>query len=157
MQIGSFGSGTGSNDVSLGTAPAKPYSLSDIAGVSVPVSNFYDISLSGAKINGQSYSETIGHGEINFEQVHEWTISGSGAHPFHTHLYHMMIVSPGGCGAHEEGEFYDTLSASGSCTVRFKTADIGQRMILVRNCYCSAISDHHSNDNLTVALFCFNP
>ena len=44
----------------------------------------------------------------------------------------MLIVEPGGCGAHVEGEFYDTISASGSCTVRFKTADIGQRMIMVR-------------------------
>ncbi len=132
LQIGSFGTGSGSDDASLGTAPARPYSLSDIAGVSVPGSNLYDISLSASKINSQTYSETVGLGELNFDQVHEWTISGSGAHPFHTHLYHMMIVSPGGCGAHEEGEFYDTLSASGSCTVRFKTADIGQRMILVR-------------------------
>ncbi len=135
LEIGSFGSGTGSNDVDLGTAPGRPYSLSDIAGVTVPQSNFNDISLSGAKINGQTYSETVGLGELNFDQVHEWTVSGSGAHPFHMHLYHMMIVSPGGCGAHEEGEFYDTLSASGSCTVRFKTADIGQRMILVRYSY----------------------
>ena len=42
-----------------------------------------------------------------------------------------LIVKPGGCGAHQEGEFYDTISASGSCTVRFKTADFGQRMIMV--------------------------
>lgn len=131
LESGSFGSGTGSDDVSLGTAPARPYSLSDIAGVSVPSANFYDVSLSGAKINRQSYSETEGLGEIAFDEVHEWTISGSGAHPFHLHLYHMLIVSPGGCGAHQEGEFYDTLSSSGSCNVRFKSADIGQRMILV--------------------------
>ena len=31
-------------------------------------------------------------------------------HPFHMHLYHMQIATPGGCGAHEEGEFYDTIS-----------------------------------------------
>lgn len=137
---GSFGSGTGSDETSLGTAPAKPYSLSDIAEVSVPSANFYDISLSGAKINGQTYSEEVGLGEIAFDEVHEWTISGSGAHPFHTHLYHMLIVSPGGCGAHKEGEFYDTLSASGSCIVRFKTADIGQRMVL----HCHVLS-HEDN------------
>jgi hypothetical protein len=42
----------------------------------------------------------------------------------------MQIVTPGGCGAHEEGEFYDTISADGDCTVRFRTADIGQRCVL---------------------------
>ena len=42
----------------------------------------------------------------------------------------MQIVTPGGCGAHEEGEFYDTLSGP-TCTVRFKAVDFGQRMIMV--------------------------
>lgn len=58
--------------------------------------------------------------------MHEWTLKGSGAHPFHLHLYHMLVVTPGGCGAHEFGEFYDTISASGDCKVRFRTADFGQ-------------------------------
>lgn len=55
----------------------------------------------------------------------------SGEHPFHLHLYHMLIVEKGGCGAHEEGEFYDTISSPGPCTVRFRASDFGQRMILV--------------------------
>jgi FtsP/CotA-like multicopper oxidase with cupredoxin domain len=43
----------------------------------------------------------------------------------------MQIATPKGCGpAYEEGEFYDTISAPGDCTVRFRTADIGQRCVL---------------------------
>mmetsp|Transcript_12135 Transcript_12135/g.29294 ORF Transcript_12135/g.29294 Transcript_12135/m.29294 type:complete len:174 (+) Transcript_12135:77-598(+) len=63
----------------------------------------------------------------------------SGAHPFHLHLYHMKIVSPGGCGAHKEGEFYDTISAN-NCVVRFKAIDIGQRMVM----HCHVLS-HEDN------------
>ena len=55
----------------------------------------------------------------------------------------MLIVEPGGCGAHEEGEFYDTLS-SGSCKVRFKTADFGQRMVM----HCHVLS-HEDNGAMT--------
>ena len=67
---------------------------------------------------------------IAYDQVHEWELIGTSAHPFHIHLYHMQVVTPGGCGAHEEGEFYDTISSEERCTVRFKTADIGQRCVL---------------------------
>lgn len=55
----------------------------------------------------------------------------------------MLIVEPGGCGAHKEGEFYDTLS-SGSCKVRFKTADFGQRMVM----HCHVLS-HEDNGAMT--------
>lgn len=40
-----------------------------------------------------------------------------------------MLVVGQDCGAHKVGEFYDTIAAS-PCTVRFKTADIGQVSIL---------------------------
>ena len=42
----------------------------------------------------------------------------------------MQIVEPGGCGMHEEGQYYDIISASGSCTVRFRMADIGGRCVM---------------------------
>ena len=123
--------GSDPNGDYLGMAPAKPLSLQGIAGANVADENKFPISMSAAKINGQSWDPDVGLGTIAWNIVHEWDISGSGAHPFHLHLYHMLIVTPGGCGAHQEGEFYDTISAQGSCKVRFKTADIGQRMVMV--------------------------
>jgi FtsP/CotA-like multicopper oxidase with cupredoxin domain len=108
-------------------------------------SNQLDVSVSAAKINGQAWDPNVGLGSIEWNQVHEWTISGSGAHPFHLRIHHMMIVTPGGCGPlHVEGAFYDTLSASGSCQVRFKTADFGQRMVMV---CCGSHWSFSSGDN----------
>jgi hypothetical protein len=52
----------------------------------------------------------------------------------------MLVVDSSGCGDYEYGEFYDTISASGSCRVRFKTADFGQRMVL----HCHVLS-HEDN------------
>jgi hypothetical protein len=129
LEAGSFGSGTGSDETDLGTAPSRSYALDGLTDGAAW--DTFSISLSAAKINGAPWDPDTPLGMIDYDQVHEWTISGSGAHPFHLHLYHMLIVEPGGCGAHQEGEFYDTISASGSCLVRFKTADFGQRMIMV--------------------------
>jgi hypothetical protein len=129
LEAGSFGSGTGSDETDLGTAPSRPYALRGL--IEVAAWDTFSISLSAAKINGADWDPVTPLDMIDYDKVHQWTISGSGAHPFHLHLYHMLIVEPGGCGAHKEGEFYDTISAQGSCTVRFKTADFGQRMIMV--------------------------
>ena len=126
---GTFGSGTGWVGTDLGVAPSKPASLTGLE--TATVDGTYAISMSGAKINGEAWDEDMPLGVVPYGGIYEWTISGSGAHPYHQHLYHMLIVEPGGCGFHEEGEFYDTLSASGSCAVRFYAIDIGQRMVLV--------------------------
>lgn len=134
IQAGSFGSGTGWDGTDLGTAPSKPASLTGLTDSNAD--GTFSISMSGAKINGQSWNEDVPLGFVPYGGIYEWTISGSGAHPYHQHLYHMLIVEPGGCGLHEEGEFYDTLSASGSCRVRFYAIDIGQRMVLVRTFLC---------------------
>ena len=39
----------------------------------------------------------------------------------------MLIVSPGGCGEHKEGEFYDTIGygRNDECKVRFFAGDFG--------------------------------
>ena len=145
LQVGSFGSGTGQSstgdDVNdLGVAPSAPPSL-DWSNPYTPCATCsYSVALSGAQINGESWDEFNPLDVIDYGNVYEWTISGSGAHPFHLHLYHMKIVSPGGCGAHKEGEFYDTISASGSCVVQFKAIDIGQRMVM----HCHVLS-HEDN------------
>lgn len=64
----------------------------------------------------------------------------SKAHPFHLHMYHMLIVSKGGCGMHKEGEFYDTIATPEDCQVRFFTEDFGQQLIM----HCHAL-EHEDN------------
>lgn len=42
----------------------------------------------------------------------------------------MLVVQPDGCGdAHDYGEFYDSISTSGDCRVRFKATNFGGRCI----------------------------
>ncbi len=152
IETGSFGSNTGSDDTDLGTSPSKPASLTGLTNGNAD--GTYSISMSGAKINGQTWDENVSLGVVPYGGIYEWTIIGSGAHPYHQHLYHMLIVEPGGCGFHEEGEFYDTLSASGSCLVRFYAIDIGQRMVLVRTCLtCIGITHHAPNKPFLMHFF----
>mmetsp|Transcript_12949 Transcript_12949/g.19336 ORF Transcript_12949/g.19336 Transcript_12949/m.19336 type:complete len:378 (+) Transcript_12949:503-1636(+) len=129
IEAGTFGSNTGSEETDLGNAPPKPASLTGLNDASVD--GTFSITMSGAKINRKMWDEDVPLGVVPYGGIYEWTIGGTGAHPYHQHLYHMLIVEPGGCGFHQEGEFYDTLSASGSCRVRFYAIDIGQRMVLV--------------------------
>eukprot|EP00521_Asterionellopsis_glacialis_P007153 CAMPEP_0195288780 /NCGR_PEP_ID=MMETSP0707-20130614/5306_1 /TAXON_ID=33640 /ORGANISM="Asterionellopsis glacialis, Strain CCMP134" /LENGTH=1258 /DNA_ID=CAMNT_0040348683 /DNA_START=1066 /DNA_END=4842 /DNA_ORIENTATION=- len=118
--------------------PARPDSLSGIASADVPEANKFGITIQRATLNGLAWDPVTPLRTLHYNQVHEWTIGDSRNHPFHTHLYHMMVVTPGGCGPHLEGEFYDTISGP-ECTVRFKTADIGERMVM--HCHVMQHSD----------------
>eukprot|EP00985_Skeletonema_marinoi_P000202 scaffold60_cov137-Skeletonema_marinoi.AAC.1 len=129
IEAGKFGSNTGSNERDLGNAPPKPASLTGL-NTANPDGTFVISMSDNATINGQSWDEEVPLGAIRYDGIYEWNIIGTGAHPFHQYLYHMLIVEPGGCGFYQEGEFYDTLSASGNCRVRFYAIDIGQRMVL---------------------------
>lgn len=126
IEAGIFGSNTSSHEiVDLGDAPQKPASLIGLE-TATPDGTFA-IGMSDRRSwDGDVPLETIRYGEF-----YEWTISGTGTHPYHQYLYRMLIVEPGGCGPHEEGEFYDTISSSVSCRVRFYAIDVGQRMVLV--------------------------
>ena len=125
-----FGSNTGSTEKDLGNAPQKPVSLTGLDTAS-PDGTF-EINISGGAINGRSWDDDVPLGAIQYNGIYEWTISGTDDRPYHQYLYRMLIVQPGGCPPfHEEGEFYDTISSSGTCRVRFYAIDIGQRMVLV--------------------------
>lgn len=53
---------------------------------SSPIDGTFSISMSGAKINGKAWDPVnpiTGAPEIRIGQVHEWTLSGTQAHPFH--------------------------------------------------------------------------
>lgn len=136
----------------LGEAPPRPPSLEDLSSVSVAGSNRFTLVLErdSIRFNGSTHSGMSGLGDINFDQVYEMQLGDSGKHPFHLHLYHMQIVTPGGCGDHVEGEHYDTISAprGESCTVRFRTADFGQKMVM--HCHKLEHEDDGAIDFLNV-------
>ena len=110
--------------------PNRPYSISDMRSEDVPEENKFAVRLGFDYVNDEYWDPMVPIGTIAYDQVHEWTLLSTNLHPFHIHLYHMQVVTPGGCGGHEEGEFYDTIAAEGNCTIRFRTADIGQRCVL---------------------------
>ena len=110
--------------------PQRPYALQDLRNFDVPDGNTLEIKLGYDYVNGKKWDPETPLATIDYDSVHEWVLHQTAKHPFHIHLYHMQVVEPGGCGVHEEGEWYDTISAPGSCTVRFFTADIGQRCVL---------------------------
>jgi FtsP/CotA-like multicopper oxidase with cupredoxin domain len=115
--------------------PNRPASLQNLTFATVPdLNRNVSFHMSYDSINDMSWDPSTPLATIGYDEVHEWTLVGTSGHPFHLHLYHMQVVTPGGCGPnHEEGEWYDTI-ASGipgqDCVVRFKTADIGQRCVL---------------------------
>ena len=118
--------------------PIRPFSLSGIASADVPSENTFKITVQRETLNDLEWNPNAALTDIAWNEVHEWEISDTTDHPFHLHLYHMLIVTPGGCGAHKEGEFYDTISGP-ACTVRFKTADIGQMCVM--HCHVMPHSD----------------
>lgn len=86
-------------------------------------------------INGVMYDHERPIQTFEFGQYHQWQIYNTDRHPFHLHIYHMQIVTPGGCGnIFEEGEWYDTISADADvadhCTVRFRMDAFSGRTVL---------------------------
>lgn len=124
--------------------PNRPDLLKDILSEVVPEENKFEVKLGFDYVNDVMWSASDPIATIAYNQVHEWTLLETELHPFHLHMYHMQVATPGGCGAHEEGEFYDTISAPGNCTVRFRTADIGQRCVL----HCHLL-EHEDNGSMS--------
>ena len=120
--------------------PIRPAYLADLRGEAMATT--YSISMTAAQINGQSWNPDVPVATFEYGSIQQWQVSTTNAHPLHVHLYHMQVVSPGGCGnRYEEGEYYDTIASEiSSCLVRFKMADIGGRMVL--HCH---ILDHEDN------------
>ena len=111
--------------------PDLPPALQGLREAAVPRKNTWNVIISTNTINGQKWHPQRPLNTIAYGEVHEWTVFDTVEHPFHKHLYHVQIVSPGGCGdMHQEGEFYDTIAgidSRGGCTFRFRAADFGQR------------------------------
>jgi len=122
--------------------PNRPYYLQDLRQLPVPDGNQMSLRLGYDHINDLHWNPDVPMATLAYDQIHEWTLRGTQEHPFHLHLYHLQIVTPGGCGVYEEGEYYDAIAAPGSCTVRFRTADIGQRCVL--HCHVLVHEDNGS-------------
>jgi len=121
--------------------PFRPAYLEDMLGLQPNLT--YEATMTASQINGKNWDAVTPLLTYGRDQVFEWTLSGTNAHPFHLHLYHMQIKSAGGCGHHEPGEWYDTISARGDCVVRFRTNDIGGRCVL----HCHVLS-HEDNGSM---------
>jgi FtsP/CotA-like multicopper oxidase with cupredoxin domain len=97
--------------------------------------------MSASQINGKGWDMNVPLATMQYNVVQEWKISGTGAHLFHLHIYHMQVVMQGGCGQHKEGKWYNAiLGGSGLCTVQFCTINYEGRVVV----HCHVLS-HEDN------------
>ncbi|CAB9530109.1 Multicopper oxidase mco [Seminavis robusta] len=127
-------------------ASHRPFYLRDLSTLSSSQFETYSISMTAAQINGASYDPDTPLGTWNYNTLQQWTVSASGAHPYHLHVYHMQAFQGCGGGVHDNGEYYDVISISGSCDVRFHMIDVGESVMM----HCHVLS-HEDNGSMTWA------
>lgn len=109
--------------------PARPYYLQDLRNIQnydLATMDTYEVEVRSNSLNFVSFDRNVPLASFNYDTIQQWTIKGAGIHPFHLHVFHMQIMTEGGCGLsyQEEGEFYDTITASSQgCQVRFPIID----------------------------------
>lgn len=104
-----------SNGASGTTWSAKrPSYLRDLRGLASVESR--TVNMGARTVNGSKFNMSVPTFSIQAGKLQDWLIKGSGAHPFHLHVYHFQMN--GACGSFEDGEYYDTVADS-SCYVRF--------------------------------------
>ncbi|KAG5176100.1 hypothetical protein JKP88DRAFT_203280 [Tribonema minus] len=93
--------------------------------------NPYTISMSAVQINGATWDpaninflETFQYGDVQ-----EWTLSGTTGHPVHTHIWHWQVRMLAVHHMHY-GEWYDTVSYTPGCKVRFRMVGGGQTQLV---------------------------
>jgi FtsP/CotA-like multicopper oxidase with cupredoxin domain len=112
--------------------PARPLYLTDLRSEAI-AANTFEVSMQRSTINNEYYDPAIPLASLPFGPFQQWNLINTGEHPFHLHVYHVQIVTPGGCGhIFEEGEWYDSISAANNidCLVRFRPLDFGGRAVL---------------------------
>jgi Multicopper oxidase len=128
-------SGTRAESRPQSWTPKRPAYLQDLRGESV-AEDTYTVQVSTHEVNGVEYSGNTDAPLAHFEygSLQQWTMINGPLlqHPIHVHLFHMQIVTPGGCGhIYEEGQWYDTIAPESSgCTVRFRMMDVAGRTVL---------------------------
>jgi FtsP/CotA-like multicopper oxidase with cupredoxin domain len=68
------------------------------------------VSMGARTINGSNFDMNVPTFTIPAVSVQEWNVKAN-AHPFHLHVYHFQMN--GASGPFEDGEYYDTLAATG--------------------------------------------
>ena len=126
--------------------PLPPHHPSSLQNEMISDENKYNIGMTASQLNGASWNPTNSLLSRSFDTVQEWMLSGTNAHPYHQHLYHMQPQA--NCGHHKQYEWYDTISASGDCPVRFKLADIGGRCVF----HCHVLSHEDSKCRLPLSF-----
>lgn len=125
-------------------ASYRPPYLQDLSNVA----NFetYGSTMTAAQINGVSFDPDVPLGNWSYGKSQEWTISGSGAHPYHLHVYHMQAMPSCQNSIHDAGEYYDTISSTSGCKVRFTMIDYGGSVMM----HCHVLA-HEDNGSMTWA------
>lgn len=97
----------------------RPVFLQDLRNYQGPIKT-YPFVIKHGFINEISYNPKVPLFTIPFGGVVDFLIRGSAGHAFHHHVWHMQVITPGGCGFHEEGQWYDIISrdTGGDCRVR---------------------------------------
>lgn len=126
---------------SLFWKPRRPYYYPDLRAPGTDVDEIWTVSMDDYLMNGTkavSVNQAMWDPQIpvrtyHLNQLVEWRVVLSDTHPFHTHINHMQIVEPGGCGyRYEEGEYFDTITAStgDECRVRIQFFDFAGRFVI---------------------------
>ena len=109
----------------------RPSYLRDLSDGDVAFGEFerQNLTLNFPYVNGQLYNPEVPLLTVNYNTLQEWTLLNSGLHPFHAHTWHLQTFN---CTHHDDGEYYDTISASpleeDACTVRFHLVDFTERL-----------------------------
>ena len=125
--------------------PPRPDYLTDLRN-EVLAGNSFQVELDRSRINDEEYDKAVPLGVLDYDSLQQWNIVNSGVHPFHLHVFHMQIVSKGGCGnIYEEGEWYDSIASveNMDCQVRFRMVDFGGRVIM----HCHTL-EHEDNGSM---------
>lgn len=99
--------------------PRRPNSLM----LDGKVAGNYTVTMTYPTITNSPYDINKPITSIASNRTQEWTLIDTAYHPLHLHLYHVQVVTPGGCGNHDVGQFYDTISWSDPCKVRSSARD----------------------------------
>jgi FtsP/CotA-like multicopper oxidase with cupredoxin domain len=115
--------------------PQRPAYLQDLRGETV-AKNTYSVQVTTHLVNNVEFGGNSDPPLATFEygSLQQWKLINTPQliHPIHLHLYHMQVVTKGGCGSiFEEGQWFDTIAPpSTGCTVRFRMMDIAGRAVL---------------------------
>ena len=87
-----------------------------------------EVKMTASSVSGYSWNPDVFMDTIALNSVVEWTISSSSSHPLHLHMFHMQVMRD--CGPYITGQYYDTISTSNKCVVRFMPQTHSGRCVL---------------------------